>query len=121
MSDSYYTTITMTKEEYETVAGYSLGPAPRNGQGSGGYYEGNIRIEYDPIVGEGGGISGKGWYTNDSRSPFSGYDPAKIVEDYYAAGNNLDSYFSKWSTTVSSEDRTGFVQTIIGTGCWGMV
>lgn len=117
MSDSYYTTITMTKEEYETVAGYSLGPVPRNGQGSGGYYEGNIRIEYDPTVD--GGISGKGWYTTDSRSPFNGCDPAKIVDDYYEAGNNLNSYFSKWSTAVPSEGRTGFIDTI--TGCWSMV
>lgn len=120
MSDSYYTTITMTKEEYETVAGYSLGPAPRNGQGSGGYYQGNIRIEYDPKVEEGGGISGKGWYTTDSRSPFSGCDPAKIVEDYRAAGNNLNSYFYNWSTAVPSEKRTEFIQSLED-DCWGMV
>ena len=117
MSDSYYNTITMTKEEYETVAGYSLGPAPRNGQGSGGYYEAGITIRYIPEVDEGGGITGQGWYENDPNSPFHGATPVDIVNHYNEGGkNNLDFYFENWGKSLTA-NRTLFLQQI-PSNCW---
>ena len=117
MSNSYNTTITMSKEEYETVAGYSLGPAPRNGQGSGGYYEAGITIMYFPNVGVGGGITGQGWYENNPNSPFYGHTPADIVNDYSEGDkNNLDSYFETWGESLTA-NRTLFLQQI-PSNCW---
>lgn len=114
MSDSYYTTITMTKEEYETVAGYSLGPAPRNGQGSGGYYEQGITIFYDPTAD--GGITGEEWYTDDPNSPFHGATPAEI-ETHYNENQNLNFYFSAWGNSTTA-DRDTFVKETISRSCW---
>lgn len=114
MSNSYHTTITMTKEEYETVAGYSLGPAPRNGQGSGGYYEQGITILYEPTAE--GGITGVGWYTDNINSPFSGATPADI-ETHYAVNQNLDYYFRNWGNSTTA-DRDTFVKQTISSSCW---
>lgn len=114
MSDSYYTTITMTKEEYETVAGYSLGPAPRNGQGSGGYYEQDIVILYYPTAE--GGITGISWYTEDKNSPFHDAIPTEI-EAHYLKYQNLNSYFSKWGSNPAA-DRGHFLKNTISDSCW---
>ena len=116
MSNSYNTTITMSKEEYETVAGYSLGPAPRNGQGSGGYYEQGIIISYVPTAE--GGITGGGWYTDDINSPFHGAIPADI-ETHYAENQDLDFYFENWGNSTTA-DRDAFVKQTISSSCWNM-
>ena len=115
MSNSYNTTITMSKEEYETVAGYSLGPAPRNGQGSSGYYEQGINILY-----ESGGITGQNWHTGDPDSPFFGFTEFDIEADY-DKNRDLSSYFINWGKSPTA-DREAFLRKIISsTSCWDLL
>lgn len=105
----------MTKEQYEAVTGYSI-PTPRDGT-SGGYIEGNVRVNYDINS----GFTGEGWYTRDPNSPFHGFtnDDIAQAEQYFQTYGHLNKYFEDWgsNSSLTGEQRGAFALEMINNGC----
>ena len=104
----------MTKEQYEAVTGYSI-PTPRDGT-SGGYIEGNVRVNYDINS----GFTGDGWYTGDPNSPFYNMDDQITeVEQYFQTNGHLNKYFQDWGSnpSLTGDQRGAFALEMINNGC----
>lgn len=104
-------------ENYEEVTANTVMPMVENPSGDEGSYFRGIRILWTTEE-KPGGVTGKGWYTNDSNSPFFGCEENEIV-NYAEQYGNLNSYFTNWvnNTSVSHES---FIHDI-DIGCWALI
>lgn len=107
--------VQMTKEQYEAVTGYSI-PTPRDGT-SGGYIQGNVRVNYDINS----GFTGGGWYTKHYNSPFFEFTDEEIAaaEQYFQTYGNLNPYFEEWgsNSSLTGEQRGDFAFLMITNEC----
>lgn len=119
------------KELYQTVEGNSVPIMYAAGDSStGGYIEGVFRIDwttegYSFDTHTGGGITGQGWFTTDTRSPFFNFTNEQLDEvvTYANSYGELNSYFSAWGNRndINGEQRSEFATYTITIGCGAII
>ena len=82
------------------------------GVGSGGYTTGGIYVDWTTD----GGFTGKGWQTDVSESPVSGWSEEEIRQEIRDK-DNLDSVFKTWVENIDYNLRYGWIFNNVEASC----
>ena len=96
-------TITQTQETYSRIAAYSTGEQSNNGS------QGMISTIFN-IFWDQDGLTGMGWYLEDSRSPFYPDGPTSVDQV------TIENTFQGWAERTDKDTKMDFL-TSLGQCC----
>lgn len=114
-------TIENAGESYNNSNGISLfsaGDSINNYSDTGGSYYATYKVLWTVTEGgvTGNGITGKGWYIDQTGSPFRN-TTVDAIEQYALTNRNLNVYFTAWLANTSDDDIQLFVMRIAPYEC----